>query len=158
MGLRFMVSQDSTTLLIERTEPSQRILIADRSETPSGTPLYTPERWRELYRLDGSELKRTFTLQPSGAPTSVGTEETVSSATWQDQQLVIVTASVMVAYRADGANRSTQTVRDTLRLDTDGTLIVDRWISVDPVPGGGANATIGRPGPIRSVYQRASAR
>jgi hypothetical protein len=81
-------------------------------------------------------------------------EEFSSTATWAGDHLVLLTVSTLKTTepnREPPVTHVRQTIRDVFSFDTDGALVVEHLITMDPPM---SNPNVAQPVPIRSVYRK----
>jgi hypothetical protein len=156
LGREFSVAQDAATLRIDSTG------ISFSASTASGWS-ETPFRIQTIHVLDGIEHPAQVIADPpvaavsaptSGMRMSSTTEESLSKATWAGRQLVIMTYSrirTTAPSRTPAVSVMRQTVRQSLSLETDGTLVVESLIVADPLPWA---LEAPSPAPVRSTYKK----
>jgi hypothetical protein len=157
------------------SSPDQRVTIAQDADTLSidstwyhlvastnGRRTETPYPVRVTYVLDGAEHPSRVVADPprvAARPASAlgltsATEESSSKATWAGRQLVVMTYEterIAAPSLTPAVARIRKTIRHTLSLAADGTLVWETLILADPLPWG---REVSAPTPSRKIYTR----
>jgi hypothetical protein len=155
---RMTITQDAARLTVDSTGYHVRA----RSNGLRSTWSETPYPVRTTYVLDGAEHPTQRSAEPTVVPTrasSAGamtstTEESLSKAVWAGRQLVVMTYErirVTTPQRTPAEILIRRTVRETLMLAPDGTLVWETLIVPDPFPGSRETPA---PTPFRRVFKR----